>query len=77
MTAVVTSFVEIITSVIPTIVAASASGIVAFISGIFVTSGETAGLSTAGALLGVGVGIACAFGLGRMAWNFFANIGHR
>lgn len=70
----VQSFLETIVTCLSTLVSNFGQSIATGIKSIFV-DGES--LSQAGTLLAMGVGISCTIGLVRIAWNFFANLGHR
>lgn len=76
MTSAISAFLEVITTSLTTLVSQFGSAIATGIGAIFVDSSGT-GLSTGGYILALGVGIGCAIGLVRIAWNFFANLGHR
>ena len=71
----VQKFLETIVTCLSTLVSNFGQSIATAITGLF--SDGSDGLSNAGLLLAMGVGIACAIGLVRIAWNFFANLGHR
>lgn len=78
MPAVVSSFIDIIVSILTTLIPAFGKGLASGIQNIFTeVKGETTSMSIAGGVLALGVGIACCIGLMRMAWNFIANVGHR
>lgn len=71
----ITSFVEVITTNLPTLVGGFGKAIADSIGAIFL--GAEGALTDAGFMLALGVVMGCSIGLVRMAWNFFANIGHR
>lgn len=72
---VVTQFLQIIVNSLSTLVSAFGQAISTGIGSIF--KGSSGALSDGGIILAMGVGIGMAIGLVRIAWNFFANIGHR
>ena len=68
-------FLTIIVNCLSTLAQNFATTISTSIGGFFTGGGED--LSLGGQFFAMAVGIACCIGLVRIAWNFFANIGHR
>lgn len=73
--AVVQEFLTVIVNALSMLVGNFATSINTGIGSLFMGAENT--LTDGGYLLAMAVGIACAIGLVRIAWNFFANIGHR
>ena len=71
----VQEFLTIVVNCLSTLASNFATTVSTAIGGFFTGGGE--GLSDGGQFFAMSIGIACCIGLVRIAWNFFANIGHR